>query len=121
MLPMIKHQSEIKYPIIKPTYHKLDNGLSICAVHNFQNPGPLVSATFLIKCGLYSENPGIAGITHALEHMLFKGTARFDNFEITSVINSLGGTLDAFTSADSLCLELNAPPKDFGRALDVLS
>ncbi len=118
---MIKDPSTIKYPVIKPSCHKLDNGLPVCAVHDFQNPGPLVSAIFLIKCGLYSERPGIAGITHALEHMLFKGTANFNNFEITSAVNSIGGTIDAFTSADSLCLELTAPPEDFGRALEVLS
>jgi len=110
-----------KIPALSPRYAKLPNGLSLSLYGGFPESESQAMITFLASCGLFTEDKNISGITHALEHMLFKGTGKYSNFELTSKINSLGGSVDAYTTADSLCLELQIAPGDIDAALDVLS
>ncbi|MEZ7892624.1 MAG: insulinase family protein [Candidatus Wallbacteria bacterium] len=110
-----------KLPIIIPEYYKLSNGFSICLCGNFPYKSSQISVLFLSKCGLYSETPEKAGITHALEHMLFKGTKKHSNFEFMAEINSLGSSVDAFTAADSMCIELMSPADNFEKSFSLFS
>ena len=56
-----------------------------------------------IKTGSRHEDVKVAGITHFLEHMLFKGTEKRSAFDIVQSIESVGGYLNAFTSSEYTC------------------
>lgn len=107
--------------LIEPQTFELSNGFAVSLAGDFSPAKPYSAIVFLAKCGLYTENSENNGITHALEHILFKGSRKYSNYEITSIINKLGGSLDAFTTSDSLGIEIQIPHAHISRALEVLS
>lgn len=107
--------------LINPQSFELSNGFAVSLAGDFSPAKPYSAIVFLAKCGLYTENSENNGITHALEHILFKGSRKYSNYEITSIINKLGGSLDAFTTSDSLGIEIQIPHAHISRALEVLS
>ncbi|HOD41996.1 MAG TPA: pitrilysin family protein, partial [Candidatus Wallbacteria bacterium] len=107
--------------LIQPQSFELDNGLQLTLAGDFSRSRPYCAIVFLAKCGLYTETDENNGITHALEHILFKGSRKYSNYDITSIINSRGGSIDAFTTSDSLGIEIIIPPRHLGDALEVLS
>jgi predicted Zn-dependent peptidase len=97
----------------------LDNGLRVVT-----EQVPYVRSISLgvwILVGSRDEMPHERGISHFLEHMFFKGTARRDTFDIANSLESLGGSLDAFTYRDLTCLYARALDEDLEVALDVLA
>ncbi|MBI5034835.1 MAG: insulinase family protein [Chloroflexi bacterium] len=76
----------------------LDNGLMVllAPVHN----APVVTFWVWYRVGSRNEVPGITGISHWCEHMMFKGTPTLGKGEIMHLINRNGGVDNAFTSAD---------------------
>ena len=78
--------------------HTLDNGLKVIIQ---QNPRAPVAAIYLtVKVGSSYESLGITGISHMLEHMLFKSTEDYPNQTYSDVIAETGGTYNAFTTFD---------------------
>ncbi|HZW04928.1 MAG TPA: pitrilysin family protein [Anaerolineaceae bacterium] len=77
---------------------RLDNGLQIYLkeIHTI----PLVSHWVWYRVGSRDEVPGMRGISHWVEHMLFKGTPRFPGRELDRVISREGGVWNAFTYLD---------------------
>jgi zinc protease len=76
----------------------LANGLKILTV---EKPGlPLVSFQVWYRVGSRNERPGITGISHLLEHMMFKGTDRIGPEEFSRIVQKYGGHSNAFTSQD---------------------
>ncbi len=78
--------------------HRLENGLRVVI-----EPMPHVrsaSAGFLVKTGARDETPALAGISHFLEHMCFKGTQKRDWRQITIDFDNLGSTYNAYTSKE---------------------
>ncbi|HEX4575596.1 MAG TPA: pitrilysin family protein [Gemmatimonadales bacterium] len=61
------------------------------------------------------------GVSHLLEHMVFKGTARRTAQEIALALESRGGSLDAYTSRDTTAFQARVLDRDLPRALDVLT
>ena len=61
------------------------------------------------------------GVSHLLEHMVFKGTARRTAQEIALSLESRGGSLDAYTSRDSTAYHARVLDADLPRALDVIT
>lgn len=61
------------------------------------------------------------GVSHLLEHMVFKGTARRSAQEIALALESRGGSLDAYTSRDTTAYQARVLDADLPRALDVLT
>ena len=61
------------------------------------------------------------GVSHLLEHMVFKGTARRTAQEIALALESRGGSLDAYTSRDTTAFQARVLDQDLPRALDVLT
>ena len=55
------------------------------------------------------ERPGITGITHLFEHMMFKGTHEVGPEEFSRIIQANGGTLNAFTTTDNTSYYENLP------------
>jgi predicted Zn-dependent peptidase len=56
-----------------------------------------------VNVGSRDETPAVAGASHFLEHLLFKGTKRRNALEISSSIESVGGEMNAFTSKEYTC------------------
>src|SRR5213595_3527490 len=78
----------------------LDNGLRIIAVPLKDNPTVTVMAT--VEAGSEYETKDVNGISHFLEHMLFKGTSRRPSSKIISTeFDSMGAEHNAFTGNDN--------------------
>lgn len=80
-----------------------------------------ISVGIWVKTGSRNEKKELAGVTHFLEHMLFKGTEKRTAFEIAQSMESVGGYLNAFTSSEYTCYYARCVDEQLGRALDVLS
>lgn len=96
----------------------LDNGLTV--VHQ-RNP---ISRTFCIgvwtRTGARDERRGEEGLCHFLEHMLFKGTLRRSAYEISLEIERVGGSLDAFTTKDTMCVQAHVLDSHRDLAIDLI-
>ena len=67
----------------------LNNGLKILALEDHFIP--IVSYFTLYKAGSRNEIPGITGISHLFEHMMFKGSKKFNNVSFDKILEPMGG------------------------------
>ncbi|MSO43047.1 MAG: insulinase family protein [Candidatus Planktophila sp.] len=74
-----------------------------------------------VNVGSRDETPAVAGASHFLEHLLFKGTTRRTALEISSSIESVGGEMNAFTSKEYTCFYARVIDTDLPLAIDVIS
>ena len=74
-----------------------------------------------VNIGSRDETPAVAGASHFLEHLLFKGTKRRNALEISSSIESVGGEMNAFTSKEYTCFYARVIDTDLPMAIDVIS
>jgi predicted Zn-dependent peptidase len=74
-----------------------------------------------VNIGSRDEAPAVAGASHFLEHLLFKGTKRRNALEISSAIESVGGEMNAFTSKEYTCFYARVIDSDLPMAVDVIS
>ena len=86
------------FPIDSIKRHQLANGLTILLRED--HAVPMVSSMLWYRVGSRFEKPGITGISHFLEHMMFKGTTRYQKGEIDYITAVQGGSNNAFTSHD---------------------
>ena len=80
-----------------------------------------VSVGIWIRTGSRREPPELNGITHFIEHMVFKGTERRTAEEIARAVDSVGGMLDAFTGKEMICFNAKVLDEHLPTAFDVLS
>lgn len=73
------------------------------------------------RVGARHEAANESGLSHFLEHMLFKGTTTRDAFQIAWSLEAVGGHLDAFTGREATCFYARALDEDLDLALDVLA
>lgn len=78
--------------------YKLDNGLRILV--KVDRRAPVVISEVWYKVGSSYEHAGITGVSHVLEHMMFKGTAKHGPNEFSRIVAANGGQENAFTSRD---------------------
>ncbi len=78
--------------------YELDNGLKILVKEDHR--APVVVSQVWYKVGSSYEHEGITGISHALEHMMFKGTKKHAPGEFSRIISENGGEENAFTGTD---------------------
>lgn len=97
----------------------LDNGLRL--VVNPMNHMESAAIGIWINSGSRNEEKQESGISHFLEHMLFKGTADRDHRRIKEEIEGKGGSLNGFTSEEITCYLAKVSGKHLDVALDVLS
>ncbi|MAO64925.1 MAG: peptidase M16 [Balneola sp.] len=97
----------------------LSNGLRIVTEHI--DSVKSVSVGIWVKTGGRNETEKQAGITHFLEHMLFKGTDSRTSYDVALSMESVGGYLNAFTSSEYTCYYARCVNTQLDRALDVLS
>ena len=76
----------------------LQNGMQVVVIPNHR--APVVTHMLWMKVGAADEKPGLSGMAHYLEHLLFKGTAKQAPGEFSKTVKTLGGNDNAFTSQD---------------------
>ncbi|MBF0385035.1 MAG: insulinase family protein [Candidatus Omnitrophica bacterium] len=98
----------------------LDNGLTV--ILEPMPSSPTTSVYALVKTGSSTEDKYLgSGITHFLEHMLFKETKNRKVGELAANIQSAGGTINAFTGKDVTVYTIRVPNESLNTALDVVS
>jgi len=76
----------------------LSNGLQVVVIPNHR--APVVTSMLWIKVGRADEAPGVSGMAHYLEHLMFKGTQKMAPGEFSKTVKTLGGDDNAFTAQD---------------------
>src|SRR5215467_2100846 len=74
-----------------------------------------------MKTGSRDEAPEFNGISHFVEHMVFKGTTSRSAQEIARQVDSIGGNMDAFTGKETICFNIKVLDEHLPTALDILS
>jgi len=100
--------------------HRLSNGLQIVAqpMPDFES----VAVSYFVRTGSRDEpDPAIAGVSHFLEHMVFKGTRTLDWQQITLEFNKIGAELNAFTSHEATVYFARVLGEYLERAVELLS
>ena len=97
----------------------LQNGLTVL-FYPYERED-VVTVKLCVKVGSSYEKESEAGITHLIEHMIFKGTETKKPEDIVGVIEALGGYMNAFTSYDYTCYYVAGPSTITEKALDILS
>jgi len=98
---------------------KLKNGLTVLIKND--DRFPLVNARLYVHAGSAYETPEIAGISHQLEHMVFKGTEKRGLGESAKAIESVGGSMNAATSFDYTVYYVEVPDSEWKLGLDVIT
>jgi len=80
-----------------------------------------VALGFWIAAGSRDEPDSRAGVSHFIEHLLFKGSSRYSAQEIAEIFDELGGELNAATSRETTVLYARIPDDRLERALDVMA
>jgi predicted Zn-dependent peptidase len=98
--------------------HILSNGIRI--VH-YKTNGLVAHCGLVINTGSRDEKATEHGMTHFIEHMVFKGTAKRKAFYILSRLDDVGGELNAYTTKEETAIHASVLKKDFERAVELIS
>jgi zinc protease len=100
--------------------HVLGNGLTL--VHRPDFSSEVVSMQVWVKTGSIHEGALIgSGLSHYLEHLLFKGTERRDGKAISREVHAMGASINAYTTFDRTVYYIDGPAGAFSQISDVLS
>jgi predicted Zn-dependent peptidase len=100
-------------------HHRLPNGLDVIAE---ANPDSYSFASgFFVKTGSRDESKEVNGVSHFLEHMMFKGSDRYTWEDVNRIFDEIGARYNAFTSQEMTCYYANVLPEFTERAIDHLS
>ncbi len=80
-----------------------------------------VSIGFWTLCGSRNESPREQGVSHLLEHMVFKGTHNRSAREIARIIDSIGGYMNAYTTKEYTCYYIKVLDRHFRLAMELLA
>ena len=90
--------------LVKPDYHTALASVQVC-----------------VKTGSIHEGDQLgAGLSHYLEHMLFKGTSRRSGRELSTSVQACGGQMNAYTTFDRTVYYIDIPAEHTAMALDIL-
>lgn len=99
--------------------HSLNNGLRIIS-KKFTSVESVSLGIWINQGGRY-ETAALKGISHFMEHLLFKGSKKYSCRKIKESIEGVGGTLNGFTSEELTCYLVKIPSRYLVFALDILS
>lgn len=99
--------------------HTLDNGLEIVAECN--ETAHSVGLGFFVRTGARDETDSVAGVSHFLEHMVFKGTPRRSADDVNREFDELGAHYNAFTSEENTVYYASVLPEYQEGVLDILA
>ncbi|MDR1856879.1 MAG: insulinase family protein [Desulfovibrio sp.] len=97
---------------------RLANGLKVLVIKDVRFP--LVCTRLYVHTGSANEEPAQAGISHLLEHMVFKGTEHRAKGQVAKDVESLGGYLNATTGFDRTCYITDMPAENWRTGIDVV-
>lgn len=97
--------------------HRLANGMSVLLVE--RHADPVVAVMLWYKVGARNEREHEAGVSHFLEHMMFKGSPHFPKGEIDRLTTTLGGSNNAFTSSDHTAYWFELASDRWEKALEI--
>jgi predicted Zn-dependent peptidase len=100
-------------------HHTLPNGLTIIAETNPEVHS--VALGFFVRTGSRDEMGEVSGVTHFLEHMIFKGTPRRSALEVNADFDRIGADYNAFTSEENTVFHAAVLPEYLPAAVDILS
>jgi len=99
--------------------HQLENGLDVIAECN---PAASVCAVgFFVKTGARDEDPELSGVSHFLEHMVFKGTEHRGAADVNRELDEIGAQSNAYTSEEQTVYFLAVLPEYIERGIDLLA
>ncbi|MGZ3768027.1 MAG: M16 family metallopeptidase [Bdellovibrio sp.] len=98
---------------------ELSNGIRV--VSELHPGSRAVSISIWVLTGTRDETPEVAGISHLLEHLVFKGTKTRSAYQIAKSLEALGGELNAYTTREYTCYHALVLKDHWEKALDVLS
>ena len=106
------HQPQFKKTVF-------ENGLTVLSeqLDQFRS----LSLGVWVKVGTRHETPSVAGVSHFLEHMLFKGTKTRSALQIALEVDEVGGEFNAFTAREHTCFHLFLLDRDYDLGLEILS
>jgi zinc protease len=104
---------------MKTSKYLLKNGLQVllCESHK----APVISVQMWVRTGSADEGKGEEGISHFIEHLVFKGTAKYKVGEIAATIEGSGGELNAYTSFDQTVFHVTLSSHFADVGLDVIA
>lgn len=104
---------------MKQIKFQLKNKMKVLLIQSSKSP--VVSVQMWVKTGSADEKKGEEGISHFIEHLVFKGTDKYKAGQIATLIEASGGELNAFTSFDQTVFYVTISKNYSGIALDVIS
>ncbi len=99
--------------------HRLPNGLQI--IGEVLPSARSVSLGFFVKTGSRDETLAECGVSHFLEHMMFKGTPRRTAFDVNLDFDRIGANYNAYTSEENTVYYASVLPEYLPKALDILA
>jgi len=94
----------------------LKNGLELVVIPDHR--APVVTHMIWYKVGSADETPGISGLAHFLEHLMFKGTAKNPTGHFSRVVATIGGQENAFTSNDYTAFYQRVPSEQLKTVME---
>ncbi len=97
----------------------LSNGLVVLG--EVDESAASVGVGFFVKTGARDETPEVSGVSHFLEHMMFKGTAKRSALDLTYGLGAIGAQANAYTSEETTVYYAYVLPEYFTEAFEILS
>lgn len=94
---------------------KLDNGLEVVVIPDHR--APIVTHVMTYRVGAADETPGISGLAHFLEHLMYKSTANLPNDGFARTISRLGGRENATTTHDATIYHVRVPKENLASVM----
>jgi zinc protease len=118
--PILAHLSAMQFPATRASVHTLKNGLTV--ILDADSTAPVISTQAWVETGSIHEGNFLgAGLSHMLEHMVFKGTESYDGKEISDTVQSAGGEWNAYTTFDRTVYYIDGPAESTHTFLKVLT
>ncbi len=100
-------------------YKKFENGIRL--VVNKMSSLMSVTMGILVHTGACVENDSEDGISHFIEHMMFKGTKKRTSYQISDEMDRIGAQMNAFTGKDMTCYYAKSTTDHAAEAFDILA
>ncbi len=98
--------------------HRLPNGLTVIA--EIDPDAHSAACGFFVRTGARDEASAVMGVSHFLEHMMFKGTDDISSEDLNRRFDAMGARNNAFTSTEMTCFYATVLPERLGEAVDLL-
>jgi len=97
----------------------LDNGLTVIA--EIDPKAHTSAGGFFVKTGARDESGAVMGVSHFLEHMMFKGTESLSAEALNKAFDAMGAKNNAYTSNEMTCFYASVLPEHAGKSIDLLA